>query len=94
MKHFTRHRSIGAMTVAALAAGVIVLAQQAAVDAKSPAPAKLPALAEQEAATCGDYGTTVTFLDSPADAAKQARKLEKLVFVLHVSGNFEVSNFT
>jgi len=44
--------------------------------------------------TCGDYGTTVTFVDSPAEAAKQALKEEKLVFVLHVSGNFEVSEFT
>ena len=43
---------------------------------------------------CGDYGTAVTFVDSPAVAAKQALKEEKLVFVLHVSGNFEVSAFT
>jgi hypothetical protein len=46
------------------------------------------------AEACGDYGTTVTFVDSPAVAAKQALKEEKLVFVLHVSGNFEVSEFT
>ena len=43
---------------------------------------------------CGDYGTTVTFADSPSAAAKQALKEEKLVFVLHVSGNFEVAAFT
>ncbi len=43
---------------------------------------------------CGDYGTAVTFVDSPAAAAKQAIEEEKLVFVLHVSGNFEVSAFT
>ena len=43
---------------------------------------------------CGDYGTAVTFADSPAAAAKQALKEEKLVFVLHVSGNFEVAAFT
>ena len=43
---------------------------------------------------CGDYGTAVVFADSPASAARQALKEEKLVFVLHVSGNFEESAFT
>ena len=43
---------------------------------------------------CGDYGTSVTFAESPAAAAKQALLEEKLVFVLHVSGNFEASAFT
>ena len=43
---------------------------------------------------CGDYGTSVIFADSTAEAAKQAIKEEKLVFVLHVSGNFEVAEFT
>jgi hypothetical protein len=43
---------------------------------------------------CGDYGTTVIFAESAAAAAKQALKEEKLVFVLHVSGNFETSAFT
>ena len=43
---------------------------------------------------CGDYGTSVTFAESPAAAAKQAVEEEKLVFVLHVSGNFETSEFT
>lgn len=40
-------------------------------------------------ATCGDYGTAVEFSDSPKEAAKQAARDEKLVFVLHVSGHFE-----
>ena len=44
--------------------------------------------------TCGEYGTSVIFADSPAEAAKQALKEEKLVFVLHVSGLFEDSDFT
>ena len=44
--------------------------------------------------TCGEYGTTVTFAESPAEAAKQALKDEKLVFVLHVSGNFETPDYT
>jgi hypothetical protein len=45
-------------------------------------------------ASCGDHGTTVIFADSPAEAAKQALKEEKLVFVLHVSGNFETPEYT
>jgi len=45
-------------------------------------------------ATCGDYGTSVHFEQSPKDAAKKAEKEEKLVVVLHVSGNFEDPNFT
>jgi hypothetical protein len=43
---------------------------------------------------CGDYGTSVTFAQSPIEAARQALQQEKLVFVLHVSGNFEESQFT
>lgn len=44
--------------------------------------------------TCGEYGTSVIFAESPAEAAKQALKEEKLVFVLHVSGHFEESDYT
>ena len=45
--------------------------------------------------TCGgEYGTSLTFANSPAEAAKQALKDEKLVFVLHVSGNFETPDYT
>ena len=44
--------------------------------------------------TCGEYGTSVQFEDTPADAAKQAKKDEKLVMVLHVSGHFEDPGLT
>ena len=44
--------------------------------------------------TCGEYGTSVHFEDTPADAARQAQKDEKLVMVLHVSGHFENPEFT
>jgi hypothetical protein len=47
-----------------------------------------------EPATCGGYGTAVDFLDSPTTAAKKAAQEQKLVFVLHVSGNFEDPQFT
>ena len=38
---------------------------------------------------CGRYGTSVEFVGTPAEAARQAKKEQKLVFVLHVSGHFE-----
>ncbi len=43
---------------------------------------------------CGEFGTSVVFADSAAEAAKQAIKEEKLVFILHVSGLFEESEYT
>jgi hypothetical protein len=45
--------------------------------------------------TCGgDFGTAVQFVKTPQAAADRAKKEEKLVFVLHVSGNFETPKFT
>jgi len=43
---------------------------------------------------CGEFGTSVHFEDTPAGAAKQAKKDEKLVLVLHVSGHFEDPKLT
>jgi hypothetical protein len=58
----------------------------------------LPAAADgnkaSEKTTCGEYGTSLTFEKTPSDAARKALKQEKLVFVLHVSGDFEDSEFT
>lgn len=62
----------------------LLLATAAADERKKP----------QEPTSCGGYGTAVDFLDSPAEAAKKAAKEQKLVFVLHVSGNFEDPQFT
>jgi len=47
-----------------------------------------------DAPTCGDYGTSIHFENSPKEAAKKALKEEKLVFVVHISGLFEDSDFT
>ncbi len=44
--------------------------------------------------SCASHGTTVNFFDSPQEASKQARKDEKLVLVLHVSGHFEDPKLT
>jgi hypothetical protein len=40
------------------------------------------------------YGTKVAFVSNPPDAAQQALKERKLLFVLHLSGNFEDEKFT
>ena len=52
-------------------------------------PAPKPADKAPEAGSCGKYGTAIDFLDTPTQAAKQARREQKLVFVLHLSGIFE-----
>lgn len=49
------------------------------------------ARAEEE---CAGYGTSVNFYDNPTKAAEAAAKEQKLVMVLHVSGNFEDPRFT
>jgi hypothetical protein len=59
---------------------------------KTPVPAK-PATCDAKG-QCGTYGTTIEFRKTPQSAAAQALKEEKLVFVLHVSGNFEDPTFT
>jgi hypothetical protein len=57
------------------------------------APAQPPAQAEPRPAG-QTYGTRVTFLASPDEAMRVAQRERKLVFVLHVSGNFEEACFT
>jgi hypothetical protein len=53
-----------------------------------------PAPKAEAEPSCGNHGTAVQFVDSPSDAARQARQQEKLVFVLHVSGLFEDPGLT
>jgi hypothetical protein len=63
----------------------------------SPAKAARPGpdiVTDKAEKSCGSYGTQIDFLDSPAEAAKQAKKENKLVFILHVSGHFEDPRFT
>ncbi|MGL4550103.1 MAG: hypothetical protein ACRC33_02855 [Gemmataceae bacterium] len=43
---------------------------------------------------CAAHGTAVDFHDTPGLAAAAAKKEGKLVFVLHVSGDFEDPRFT
>ena len=42
----------------------------------------------------GCHGTKIDFVDSPKEAAAQAKKEQKLVLVLHVSGHFEDPRLT
>ena len=42
----------------------------------------------------GEFGTSLHFEKTPSDAAKKALKEEKLVCVLHISGQFEDPNLT
>jgi hypothetical protein len=67
--------------------------------ADDPAPRgpSLPAsevLPKEATATYETYGTKVSFSSDPTDAAQKALKDRKLLFVLHLSGNFEDSKFT
>jgi hypothetical protein len=45
-------------------------------------------------AGCSRFGTAIDFAPTPAEAARQAAREEKLVLVLHLSGHFENSKFT
>ena len=84
MHRFLRMTALGLLTLAWV--GMVQAQDRAAiVKVKVPAP---------ETATCGDFGTTVTFEESPSLAARKALKEEKLVMVLHVSGDFEDPAFT
>jgi hypothetical protein len=71
---------------------VLAVAVAVALGLAGPAVGKNPAVQKQP--TCGEYGTSVHFEDTPADAARLAKKEEKLVMVLHVSGHFENPEFT
>ena len=71
-------------TVAALGLSLALLAGSARAD-KAAKPAEV---------CSGDFGTSVNFFKTPSEAATQAKKGEKLVMVLHVSGEFENPDFT
>ncbi len=73
-----------------LCAMVLCLASVAGQAYGADPTSKVPADKE----TCGSHGTTIDFVDTPSEAAKLAKKAGKLVFVLHVSGNFEDPRFT
>ena len=52
---------------------------------------------DENGPVCGaaqSYGTSVAFLNTPAEAALKAQRERKLLFIVHVAGNFEDSRFT
>ena len=77
-------KRLGLITTALAAA--ILLGSAEAKDQKSK-----PA-GDAEIPSC--HGTSVNFVNTPSEAAQQAKKEEKLVFVLHVSGQFEDPGIT
>lgn len=48
----------------------------------------------EERPACAAHGTRIDFFSTPKEAARLAAKEGKLVFLLHVSGNFENPGFT
>ena len=52
--------------------------------------------ADESCGKCGNqsYGTSIEWSGSASEAAAKAKRTEKLVFVLHVSGHFEDPKFT
>jgi hypothetical protein len=59
-----------------------------------PVPAQAQPAEKESGSGCAGHGTTVDFYKTPQKAADIAKRLEKLVFVLHVSGSFEDPRFT
>jgi len=49
---------------------------------------------DDDSCSVGQHGTSLQFEKTPSEAARKALKAEKLVFVLHVSGHFEETEFT
>jgi hypothetical protein len=54
----------------------------------------LPASELLPADRCKTYETKIRFHPTMADAADEARKAKKMLFVLHISGDFEDPGFT
>ena len=59
-----------------------------------PAENQLPASELIPADRCKTFNTTIRFHPTLADAADEARKSRKLIFVLHISGDFDDPGFT
>ena len=89
----TRHWAVAGLGLALLTSPVVGLGPRGLdPEGSKVLPGKID-LKEKEGG-CGSFGTSVEFVDTPKEAATLAKKQEKLVFVLHVSGNFEDPRFT
>lgn len=61
---------------------------------QQPAVAAIPARGKLIPEGCQAHGTAVHFVKSPVEAFQEAANREKLVFILHLSGNIEDDGFT
>jgi hypothetical protein len=59
----------------------------------SDAPSEKPPV-KSAPVNCQTFGTNVEFVSRPPLAARLARQDQKLLYVLHLSGNFENDRFT
>ncbi len=84
-------RHVTCLTAAGLLTGLL-LSHCPAADVSKPAAGTKPEVCTT--GNCGTFGTSVQFVKTPSEAARQALKEQKLVLVLHVSGDFEDPAFT
>ncbi len=62
---------------------------------RKPEPAFEALAVPQKPAVCpANLGTQITFVKDPPEAFQRAREEKKLVFLIHLSGNFEDKEFT
>jgi hypothetical protein len=73
---------------------VAVPAEPEAVAVNAAPEFKLPDAELMPADRCKTFDTKVRFHRGPAEAAAEAKASRKMMFVLHVSGNFEDPGFT
>jgi hypothetical protein len=67
----------------------------AAAPERKPEPAlEIPAAPAKPAVCPANIGTQITFVKDPPDAFRRAQEEKKLVFIIHLSGNFEDKEFT
>jgi hypothetical protein len=80
-----------AVVSAAVSIPALVPSPWAAPQAAPPEPPAPPLPARRPVAMCG---TSVEFISNPTLAGKYAAQDDRLLFVLHVSGDFEDPGFT
>jgi hypothetical protein len=73
---------------------VVAVPVAAAADLALPAEFRLPDAELMPDHKCKTFDTKVRFHRGPAEAAAEAKASKKMMFVLHISGNFEDPGFT
>jgi hypothetical protein len=83
----------GVLTVALVILGAAALKPRN-TPASPKASGSAPPEAQPSAIARQLHGTSVAFVSTPAEAARQPGRDGKLLFLLHVSGHFEDPDFT